>query len=191
MYFCPILAEGSCTGHARERRRRGDAQAARGIPCRRPTRASRSVRQPSVAPRHESEDRSAHRVCALRRYTVTFSSISYRSWTAIEERAGRIKSRGRIMRFLRSKRDAKKLGELIGEINDSIQDKIVVSQASDTLYADADTILVARNPGNCARGHYCTWFSYARRISSDTWRKFQRPWKRSVVHVRPYTRSDI
>ena len=88
---------------------------------------------------------------ALRRYTVAFSSLSYRSWTAIEERAGRIKSRGRIMRFLRSKRDAKKLGELIGEINDSIQDKIVVSQASDTLYADADTILVARNPGNCAR----------------------------------------
>lgn len=123
---------------------------------------------------------------ALRRYTVAFSSIFYRSWTAIEERAGRIKSRGRIMRFLRSKRDAKKLGELIGEINDSIQDKIVVSQAGDTLYADADTILVARNPGNCARGHHCTLISYARRISNDTWRKFQRPCKRSVVRVRPY-----
>lgn len=67
----------------------------------------------------------------LRYYAVAFNSILRRSWKAIEERAGRIKSRGRVMRFLRSKRDAKKLGELIGEINDSIQDKVVVSQASD------------------------------------------------------------
>lgn len=37
------------------------------------------------------------------------------------------------MRFVKSNSDAKKLGDLIGEINDSIQDKVVVRDASSFL----------------------------------------------------------
>lgn len=53
-----------------------------------------------------------------------------RTWEGIGKQATSIDSPGKIMRFVKSNSDAKKLGDLIGEINDSIQDKIVVRDAS-------------------------------------------------------------
>lgn len=50
-----------------------------------------------------------------------------RTWKDIGERAKKIRSRGKIARFIGSEKDAKALEGLIAEINTSIQDKIVVS----------------------------------------------------------------
>lgn len=54
-----------------------------------------------------------------------------RSWEGIAQRASKIKSHGKVVRFIKSNRDAKKLGDLIGEINESIQEKVVVRIAND------------------------------------------------------------
>ena len=55
-----------------------------------------------------------------------------RTWKDIGARAKKIRSRGRIARFIGSEKDAKELEGLIAEINDSIQDKIVVRMVVDT-----------------------------------------------------------
>lgn len=52
-------------------------------------------------------------------------------WEDIGKRAARIKNRGHVRHFLTSDKDAMKLSGLIGEVNDSIQDRIVASNVCD------------------------------------------------------------
>lgn len=80
----------------------------------------------------------------------------------------KIKSRGKVRRFLKSDKDAKKLGGLISEINDSIQDRIVVRTLRDPLILSKLTLFLedTGNFGKSVSGYRadkCTHLSLERR----------------------------
>lgn len=61
-------------------------------------------------------------------YSTPFlDSPSYRTWEDIGQRAEKIRSRGRIARFVASKKDAKSLKDLVEDLNNSTWDEIMVT----------------------------------------------------------------
>lgn len=60
-----------------------------------------------------------------------------RSWEDIGKRAAKIKSRGKVLRFLRSSRDAQMLSDLADEINNSILEKVMVREITLVCGCDA------------------------------------------------------